>query len=105
MYRVIVFRSDRLKTWAYNSGNQKHLEILKKIGIELEIHSDGRMQLTHTGAGTVSISLGYNGILKFFKNSKFPPPPYPLYYLSANLSAEPTISPLCVFVLLCCRRE
>lgn len=57
MESEICFRGDRLKTWAFNSDNQKHLEILKKMGIELEIHSDGRMQLTTLG-GTVSVGRG-----------------------------------------------
>uniref|UniRef100_A0A915EJW4 alpha-1,2-Mannosidase n=1 Tax=Ditylenchus dipsaci TaxID=166011 RepID=A0A915EJW4_9BILA len=40
--------SDRLKAWAFSATNMDHLAQLKKMGIEVEIHADGRLQLSHS---------------------------------------------------------
>jgi mannosidase alpha-like ER degradation enhancer 3 len=40
--------NERLKAWAFSVTNANHLEELKKMGIEIQVQSSGRIQLTHS---------------------------------------------------------
>ncbi|PAV55972.1 hypothetical protein WR25_25440 [Diploscapter pachys] len=39
--------SDRLHAWAFSATNKEHMRMLREMGIEVQVHSDGRMHLTH----------------------------------------------------------
>ena len=45
-----LFRTERLRAWAFSATNAAHLKQLKQMGIDIQVQSDGRLQLSHHGA-------------------------------------------------------
>lgn len=39
--------NERLRAWAFSASNSEHLLQLKKMGIEIDLRSDGTVQLSH----------------------------------------------------------
>lgn len=39
--------SERLKAWAFSASNMEHLKQLRQMGIDVQVHEDGRMHLSH----------------------------------------------------------
>ncbi|KAH7729181.1 ER degradation-enhancing alpha-mannosidase-like 3-like protein [Aphelenchoides avenae] len=58
--------TERLKAWAFSASNIDHLEQLKKMGIEIQVHQDGKIQLTHSASAAESIDFGLQG-MEFMK--------------------------------------
>jgi mannosidase alpha-like ER degradation enhancer 3 len=54
--------NERLKAWAFSVTNANHLEELKKMGIEIQVQSSGRIQLTHSAELAESAVLGLHGM-------------------------------------------
>ncbi|VDM53030.1 unnamed protein product [Angiostrongylus costaricensis] len=39
--------SERLRAWAFSASNSDHIKQLKQMGIDVQVHGDGRMHLSH----------------------------------------------------------
>ncbi|CAJ0925664.1 unnamed protein product, partial [Mesorhabditis belari] len=54
--------SERLKAWAFNAQDSEHLRQLRQMGIELQVQTDGRIQLSHQSTNALSDELAKWGV-------------------------------------------
>ncbi|KAK6060332.1 PA domain protein [Cooperia oncophora] len=58
-----VSPSERLRAWAFSASNAEHIKQLRQMGIDVQVHEDGRMHLSHQTAdgGVVTCEIDGNG--------------------------------------------
>ncbi|KJH40883.1 PA domain protein [Dictyocaulus viviparus] len=56
--------SERLRAWAFSTSNKEHIKQLRQMGIDVQVHEDGRMHLSHHTANgeVVTCEIDGNGI-------------------------------------------
>ncbi|KAK6032717.1 PA domain protein [Ostertagia ostertagi] len=54
--------SERLRAWAFSASNAEHIKQLRQMGIDVQVHEDGRMHLSHQTTDAVSPQMAKCGI-------------------------------------------
>ncbi|KAJ1364821.1 hypothetical protein KIN20_024994 [Parelaphostrongylus tenuis] len=54
--------SERLRAWAFSASNTEHIKQLRQMGIDVQVHGDGRMHLSHHTASAISLQMAKCGI-------------------------------------------
>lgn len=54
--------SERLRAWAFSASNTEHIKQLRQMGIDVQVHGDGRMHLSHHSANAISLQMAKCGI-------------------------------------------
>ncbi|XGW35327.1 hypothetical protein V3C99_018940 [Haemonchus contortus] len=54
--------SERLRAWAFSASNAEHIKQLRQMGIDVQVHDDGRMHLSHQTSDAISPQMAKCGI-------------------------------------------
>lgn len=54
--------SERLRAWAFSASNAEHIKQLRQMGIDVQVHDDGRMHLSHHTTDAVNPQMAKCGI-------------------------------------------
>ncbi|VDL69383.1 unnamed protein product [Nippostrongylus brasiliensis] len=54
--------SERLRAWAFSASNAEHIKQLRQMGIDVQVHEDGRMHLSHQTSDAISPQMAKCGV-------------------------------------------
>ncbi|MFH4983922.1 hypothetical protein AB6A40_010631 [Gnathostoma spinigerum] len=93
---------ERLRAWAFSPSNNEHLAQLKRMGVQLQIQADGRVQMIHSAA---TGGAGNGDDEKTMSCSLDPTPKneqasFPVYFNASHAALSQVISLLMLVILL-----